>query len=87
MFEDVGDVTPLKMRKMEKMRELSYKMAPKDPNEEDNNLSRMIRWEKEQGMKLNELTEWEWIDVIHHILPLTKQEAGEYLTHLRTSKI
>ena len=43
------------------MRKLSYKMAPRKPNEEDNNLTRMMRWEEEQGMKLSELTEAEWI--------------------------
>ena len=68
------------------MRKLSYKMAPRKPNEEDNNLTRMMRWEEEQGMKLSELTEAEWIDV-SHILPITKQEARDYLTHLRASKM
>ncbi len=69
------------------MRKLSYKLAPAKPGEEDDNLSRMIRWEEAQGMKLNELTEREWIDLMHHILPLSKQEVEEYLTHLRASQI
>lgn len=61
-------------------------MVPLKPNEEDNNLTRMMRWEEEQGMSLSELTETEWIDVIQHILPITKQEAEDYLTHLRAIK-
>ena len=65
------------------MRKLTYDLAPARQGEKDNNLSRMERWERAQGMKLRDLTEEEWVDVMKHILPLTEQEVREYLSHLR----
>ena len=69
------------------MKKLTYKLAPLKKGETDNNASRMRRWEEAQGMKLKELTDEEWVDVIHVILSLTEQETRDYLDHLRASKV
>ena len=68
------------------MRELTYNLAPRKEGEEDDNLSRMNRWEEAQGMKLSELTDEEWVDVIQHILVLTRSEAEEYLDYLQAQR-
>lgn len=67
------------------MRELTYNLAPRKEGEEDDNLSRMNRWEETQGMKLSDLTDEEWVDVIQHILVQTRSEAEEYLDYIRAS--
>ena len=65
-------------------RNLRYKLAPALPSEkEDTNLNRMNRWERASGMKLKELTDEEWVDVITSILCLTESEARGYLDSLR----
>lgn len=69
------------------MRQLKYNLAPAKKGKEDTNLNRMERWEKAQGMKLHDLTEEEWLDVIQHILVLTEWEAKEYLEKLRASRV
>ena len=64
----------------------TYQLAKPLPNEkEDTNLDRMNQWERANKMKLKDLTDEEWIDVIQHILVLTRSEAEEYLTYLRGS--
>lgn len=67
------------------MRELTYNLAPRKEGEQDTNASRMNRWEEAQGMKLSDLTDEEWVDVIQHILVLTRSEAEEYLDYIRAS--
>ena len=67
-------------------RKLTYKLAPALPSEkEDTNLNRMNRWERASGMKLKELTDEEWVDVVASILCLTESEAQAYLESLRAS--
>ncbi len=68
------------------MRELTYNLAPLKEGEQDTNASRMNRWEEAQGMKLSELTDEEWVDVIQHILVLTRSEAEEYLDYLQAQR-
>lgn len=69
------------------MRELTYNLAPALPSEkEDTNLDRMNRWERASGMKLKELTDEEWVDVIASILCLTESEAEAYLNSLRANQ-
>jgi hypothetical protein len=65
------------------MRKMNYNLAPANPGEGDDNLSLMNRWERAQGMKLKDLTDEEWIDVVSAILVMTKAEAREYLAALR----
>ena len=65
-------------------RDLTYALAPALPSEQkDTNLDRMNRWERASGMKLRELSEAEWLDVVEHILCLTPAEAREYLSSIR----
>ena len=66
-------------------RELRYNLAPKVPGEGDSNRDLMNRWERAQNMKMSELTEEEWLDVVESILCLTPWEAREYLEYLRAS--
>lgn len=74
-------------KRIEMKRKLTYDLAPALPEEkEDTNLNRMNRWERASGMKLSELTDEEWVDVIAAILCLTKSEAEAYLNHLRASR-
>ena len=64
----------------------TYEMAEALPSEsKDTNLDRMNRWERANKMKLKDLTDKEWVDVIQHILVLTQSEAEDYLTYLRAS--
>lgn len=70
------------------MSKYTYKMAEALPSEkEDTNLNRMNQWERANGMKLSELTEREWVDVVSHILCLTESEAEAYLEHLRAKSL
>lgn len=65
-------------------RELTYNLAPALTGEErDTNLDRMNRWERANGMKMEELTEEEWLDVAEAILSLTRDEALDYLQYLQ----
>lgn len=65
-------------------RKLSYKLAPALESEQrDTNLDRMNRWERANGMKMEELTEEEWLDVAEAILGLTPDEAVQYLQYLQ----
>lgn len=65
-------------------KKLTYNLAPALPGEErDTNLDRMNRWERANGMKMEELTEEEWLDVAEAILSLTRDEALEYLQYLQ----
>lgn len=66
-------------------RELRYNLAPKTPGEVDSNRDVMNRWERAQGMKMSDLTDEEWLDVVESILCLTPWEAREYLEYLRAS--
>lgn len=76
-------MNPKQQIKMKK-RKLTYDLAPALESEiEDTNLDRMNRWERASGMKLSELTEDEWVDVITAILCLTEDEARGYLDSLR----
>lgn len=68
------------------MRKLTYNLAPKKPGEGDSNRDLMNRWERAQGMKLSELTEEEWLNVVECILCLTPSEAQEYLDSIRASE-
>lgn len=68
------------------MRKLTYNLAPKKPGEGDSNRDLMNRWERAQGMKMSELTEEEWLDVVECILCLTPAEAREYLDYIRASE-
>lgn len=68
------------------MRKLTYKLAPKQPGEGDSNLDLMNRWERAQNMKLSELTEEEWLNVVKSILCLTPSEAQEYLNSIRANE-
>lgn len=69
-------------------RNYNYNLAPALPDEkEDTNSNRMHRWERANNMKLKDLTEEEWLDVIETILCLTRSEAEEYLTYLRLSNV
>ena len=38
-------------------------------------------------MKMSDLTQEEWLDVVETILSLTPQEAREYLNHLMASEM
>ena len=68
-------------------RKLTYNLAPALPSEkEDTNLNRMNRWERATGMKLKELTDEEWVDVVASILCLTESEAQAYLESLRANQ-
>lgn len=60
----------------------TYEMRPLREGEKDSNLTRMNCWEDKQGIKLSSLSRAEWVDVVSHILPLTEQEAEDYLNHL-----
>ena len=65
-------------------RKLSYDLAPALESEKrDTNLDRMNRWERANGMKMEELTEEEWLDVAEAILGLTPDEAVQYLQYLQ----
>ena len=65
-------------------RKLSYDLAPALESEKgDTNLDRMNRWERANGMKMEELTEEEWLDVVEAILCLTPDEAVQYLQYLQ----
>ena len=44
------------------------------------------RWERANGMKLKELTDEEWVDVVASILCLTESEAQAYLESLRANQ-
>lgn len=44
---------------------------------------RVIAWEDENGKKLEDCTEAEWIEATQEILARTKMEAEEYLTYLQ----
>ena len=69
-------------------RKLTYNLAPALPSEkEDTNLNRMERWERANGMKLKELTDEEWVDVMQSILCLTESEAQAYLESLRAENL
>ena len=68
------------------MRELTYNLAPKEPGEGDSNRDLMNRWERAQNMKMSELTEEEWLNVVESILCLTPAEAQEYLDSIRASE-
>lgn len=69
------------------MKKLTYNLAPALPSEkEDTNLNRMNRWERANGMKLKELTDEEWVDVVAAILCLTESEAQAYLESLRANQ-
>ena len=66
----------------------TYNLAPALPSEiEDTNANRMSRWERANKMKMSDLTQDEWLDVVETILSLTPQEAREYLNHLMASKM
>ena len=52
-------------------------------NYQDEALMRMEQWEKEHNQKLSSLSEQEWLETITHILPLTMNEAQEWLNELR----
>lgn len=67
-------------------RELRYNLAPKAPGEVDSNRDVMNRWERAQGMKMSDLTDEEWLDVVESILCLTPSEAQEYLTSIRANE-
>ena len=68
-------------------RKLTYNLAPALPSDkEDTNLNRMTRWERANGMKLKELTDEEWVDVVASILCLTESEAQAYLESLRANQ-
>ena len=69
------------------MKELSYKMAPLKAGQEDSNLTRMERWEEANGMSLSSLSQSEWLDVMEHILPMTRQEIEEWLTQLQAQRM
>lgn len=72
---------------MEKKR-YGYELAPALPSEkEDTNLDRMNRWERANHMKLKDLTDEEWVDVIESILCLTKSEAEAYLAAIRAKNM
>ena len=59
------------------MRKLTYKLAPKQPGEGDSNRDLMNRWERAQNMKLSELTEEEWLNVVgEHTVSDTKRGTG-----------
>ena len=47
--------------------------------------NRMSRWERANNMKMSELTQNEWLDVVEKILCLTPQEARDYLSYLMAS--
>lgn len=64
------------------MREFNYELAPLKPGQEDNNQTRLTRWEEKQGILLKKLTREEWIEVVSHILPMTRKETEEYLDYL-----
>lgn len=65
-------------------KKLSYKLAPALPSEKrDTNLDRINRWERANGMKMEELTEKEWLEVAQAILSLTTDEAVAYLQYLQ----
>lgn len=68
------------------MRKLTYNLAPKKPGEGDSNRDLMNRWERAQNMKMSELTEEEWLNVVESILCLTPTEAQEYLDYIRASE-
>lgn len=68
------------------MRELTYNLAPKKQGEGDSNRDLMNRWERAQNMKMSELTEEEWLNVVECILCLTPAEAQEYLDSIRASE-
>lgn len=68
------------------MRKLTYNLAPKKPGEGDSNRDLMNRWERAQNMKMSELTEEEWLNVVECILCLTPAEAQEYLDSIRASE-
>lgn len=60
----------------------TYEMAPRPKGMEDNADTRMQLWEEKQGIQMSKLTREEWIDVVYHILPITRQEAEEWLNCL-----
>lgn len=65
------------------MKKYTYKLAPALPSEKaDTNEDRMNRWERANHMKMSELTQDEWLDVVETILSLTPAEAQEYLNAL-----
>ncbi|MBD5583613.1 MAG: hypothetical protein HDQ88_00815 [Clostridia bacterium] len=73
-----------KRQTMMSKRKLTYNLAPALESEKgDTNLDRMNRWERANGMKMEELTEVEWLDVVEVILCLTPDEAVEYLQYLQ----
>lgn len=66
----------------------TYNLAPALPSEkEDTNGNRMSRWERANNMKMSELTQNEWLDVVEKILCLTPQEARDYLSYLMASSM
>lgn len=44
---------------------------------------RVITWEQENGKKLKDCSEREWIKAAQSILALSKSEAEEYLSYLQ----
>jgi|GEM_PF-2512344 len=70
---------------MEEKKKYTYKMVPRKPGEEDTLEGRIARWEEANHMKLSDLTESEWIDVVAMIAPMAKFEAAELLTYLRVN--
>ena len=66
----------------------TYNLAPALPSEkEDTNANRMSRWERANKMKMSDLTDKEWVDVVRAILCLTESEAWAYLEYLRASNM
>ena len=66
----------------------TYNLAPALPSEkEDTNANRMSRWERANKMKMSDLTQEEWLDVVETILSLTPQEAREYMNYLMASEM
>ena len=67
-------------------RKLTYELATLKDGQEDNNLTRMERWVEAQNMSLSSLTQDEWIDVMEHILPMTRAEIVEWLAQMQARR-
>ena len=63
-----------------------WKKIPLKEGEEDTLLTRMERWEEANQMKMNDLTEKEWIDVVSTLGAMTPWEAEELLNSLRSKQ-
>lgn len=65
----------------------SYNSIPLEKGKVDNNETRLDRWEKANGVKLNSLPENEWIRVVAQTCAMTESEAGDWLAYLRAKAV